>query len=336
MTGSPQLIEAHRTTLIFVNTRRMAERVTRQLSERLGAEHVAAHHGSLAKEQRLDAEQRLKHGKLKALVATASLELGIDIGEVDLVCQLGSPRSIATLPAAGRALRARGRRHAQGPAVPALARRAGRMRGAARQRRPRRARPARAFPSSRSTCWRSRSSPRWRRSEWSEDELFALIRRAWPYRALAREDFAAVVAMLAEGFSTRRGRRGALIHHDAVNHMLRGRRGARLTALTSGGTIPDNADYQVLLEPENHVIGTVNEDFAVESLAGDIFQLGNTALSHHARRARRGAGRGCAWHAADHSVLARRGARPQRRAVGRGVAAARGDGGAPAQRPERT
>ena len=137
------LIEAHRTTLIFVNTRRMAERVTRQLSDRLGAEHVAAHHGSLAKEQRLDAEQRLKHGKLKALVATASLELGIDIGEVDLVCQLGSPRSISSVPAAGRAIRARGRGHAQGPAVPALARRAGGMRGAARQRRPRRARPAR-------------------------------------------------------------------------------------------------------------------------------------------------------------------------------------------------
>src|SRR5205823_2741606 len=111
--------------------------------------------------------------------------------------------------------------------------------------------------------------------EWNEDELYALLRRASPYRTLPREDFAAVVGMLAEGFSTRRGRRGALIHYDGVNHVLRGRRGARLTALTSGGTIPDNADYQVLLEPENHFIGTVNEDFAVESLAGDIFQLGN-------------------------------------------------------------
>ena len=137
-----ELIEAHRTTLVFVNTRRMAERVTRQLSERLGADQVTAHHGSLAKEQRLDAEQRLKRGALKALVATASLELGIDIGEVDLVCQLGSPRSIATLPAARRPLRPCGRRHAQGPPLPAVARRAGRMRGAARQRPPRRARPA--------------------------------------------------------------------------------------------------------------------------------------------------------------------------------------------------
>ena len=122
--------------------------------------------------------------------------------------------------------------------------------------------------------------------EWSEDELFELVRRAWPYRALAREDFAAVVGMLAEGFTTRRGRRGALIHHDAVNRVLRGRRGARLTALTAGGTIPDNADYQVLLEPENQFIGTVNEDFAVESLAGDIFQLGNK--SYRIRRVERG------------------------------------------------
>ena len=129
--------------------------------------------------------------------------------------------------------------------------------------------------------------------------------------------------MLADGFTTRRGRRGALLHRDAVNGVLRGRRGARLTALTSGGTIPDTADYQVLLEPENHVVGTVNEDFAVESIAGDIFQLGNTQLPHPARRARRGAGRGRAWRAADHPVLAGRGAGAQRRAVGRGVAPAR-------------
>ncbi len=269
-----ELIEAHRTTLIFVNTRRMAERATRQLSDRIGAEHVAAHHGSLAKEQRLDAEQRLKHGKLKALVATASLELGIDIGEVDLVCQLGSPRSIASL------LQRVGR---SGHAVDGVPK-------------------GRLFPLSRDDLVECAalldSTTRGELDrlaileqpldvlaqqivaevaarEWNEDQLYALIRRAWPYRALAREDFAAVVAMLAEGFSTRRGRRGALIHYDGVNRVLRGRRGARLTALTSGGTIPDNADYQVLLEPENNVIGSVNEDFAVESMAGDIFQLGN-------------------------------------------------------------
>ncbi len=271
-----RLIEAHRTTLVFVNTRRMAERVARQLSERLGETAVTAHHGSMAKEHRLSAEQRLKHGELKVLVATASLELGIDIGDVDLVCQLGSPRSIASfLQRVGRS----------GHAVGGLPK-------------------GRLFPLSRDDlveCAALLDSVR--RGEldrltvleqpldvlaqqivaevaardWPEAKLFDLFRRAWPYRALAREDFLGVVQMLAEGFSTRRGRRGSLLHHDAVNHMLRGRRGARLTALTSGGTIPDTADYQVVLEPENHAIGSVNEDFAVESLAGDVFQLGNSA-----------------------------------------------------------
>ncbi|MFL5268638.1 MAG: DEAD/DEAH box helicase, partial [Stellaceae bacterium] len=280
-----ELIEAHRTTLIFVNTRRLAERVTRQLSERLGAEHVTAHHGSLAKEQRFDAEQRLKSGALKALVATASLELGIDIGDVDLVCQIGSPRSIATfLQRVGRS----------GHAV------TGTPKG-------------RLFPLSRDElveCAALLDSIRRGEldrlsvpeqpldvlaqqivaevaaQEWSEEDLYTLFRRAWPYRSLPREEFSAVLRMLAEGFTTRRGRRGALIHHDAVNRKLRGRRGSRLTALTSGGTIPDNADYQVLLEPENQIIGTVNEDFAVESMAGDIFQLGNTA--YRIRRVERG------------------------------------------------
>ena len=270
-----ELVEAHRTTLIFVNTRRLAERVTRQLSDRVGADRVTAHHGSLAKEQRLDAEQRLKAGRLKALVATASLELGIDIGEVDLVCQLGSPRAIATfLQRVGRS----------GHAVDGTPK-------------------GRLFPLSRDElveCAALLDSvgrgeldrltvpeqpldvlaqqivAEVAAQEWDESRLYALICGAWPYRALPREDFAAVVRMLAEGFGTRRGRRGALIHHDAVNRKLRGRRGARLTALTSGGTIPDNADYQVLLEPENQIIGTVNEDFAVESMAGDVFQLGNT------------------------------------------------------------
>src|SRR5947209_12079056 len=279
------LIAEHRTTLIFVNTRRLAERATRKLSELLGEANVAAHHGSLAKEQRLDAEQRLKNGGLKALVATASLELGIDIGDVDLVCQLGSPRSIASL------LQRVGRSgHAVG----------GTPKG-------------RLFPLSRDElveCTALIDSVR--RSEldrlaipdrpldvlaqqivaevaareWSDDELFALVRRAAPYRDLSEQDFSAVIDMLADGFSTRRGRRGALIHHDAVNRVLRGRRGARLTALTAGGTIPDNADYKVLLEPENHFIGTVNEDFAVESLAGDVFQLGNR--SYKIQRVERG------------------------------------------------
>jgi ATP-dependent helicase Lhr and Lhr-like helicase len=268
------LINAHRTTLVFVNTRRMAERVAHELSERMTDGAIAAHHGSMAKEHRLSAEQRLKHGQLKALVATASLELGIDIGNADLVCQLGSPRSIAGfLQRVGRS----------GHAVGGIPK-------------------GRLFPLSRDDlvdCTALIDSVR--RGEldrlaipekpldvlaqqivaevaardWEEAELYRRLRRAWPFRNVARADFDAVVRMLAEGFTTRRGRKGALVHRDGVHHVLKARHGARTTALTSGGTIPDTADYRVLLEPENNVIGTVNEDFAVESMAGDIFQLGN-------------------------------------------------------------
>ena len=285
-----QLIEAHRTTLIFVNTRRMAERATRQLSTRLGeaqpgADRITAHHGSLAKEQRLDAEQRLKQGKLQALVATASLELGIDIGEVDLVCQLGSPRSIAALlqrvGRSGHAVNGTPKGRLFPLSRDELVECAALLDSIGRGELDRLAIPEQPLDVLAQQIVAETAA-----QEWGEDELYALVRRSWPYRALAREDFAAVVAMLAEGFTTRRGRRGALIHHDAVNRVIRGRRGARLTALTSGGTIPDNADYQVLLEPENHVIGTVNEDFAVESLAGDVFQLGNNG--YRIRRVERG------------------------------------------------
>jgi ATP-dependent helicase Lhr and Lhr-like helicase len=279
------LVAEHRTTLIFVNTRRMAERTTRKLSDLLGEEHVAAHHGSLAKEQRLDAEQRLKHGQLKALVATASLELGIDIGDVDLVCQLGSPRSITSfLQRVGRS----------GHAVEGTPK--GRLFPLSRDElvecaalldSVRRGELDRlAIPEQPLDVLAQQIVAEVAAREYAEDDLYALMCRAWPYRNLAREDFAAIVEMLADGFSTRRGRRGALIHHDGVNRLLRGRRGARLTALTSGGTIPDNADYQVLLEPENYFVGTVNEDFAVESLAGDIFQLGNK--SYRIQRVERG------------------------------------------------
>lgn len=271
-----QLVEQHRTTLVFVNTRRMAERVARHLSERLGHDVVAAHHGSLAKEQRLDAEQRLKRGALNVLVATASLELGIDIGDVDLVCQLSSPRSIAAfLQRAGRS----------GHAVNGTPK-------------------ARLFPSSRDDlvecaalldCVRrgeldtlvqppqpldvlaQQMVAEVACAEWNEDALFELVRRAYPYRSLTRESFNATVRMLADGFTTRRGARAAYVHRDAVHHALRARRGARLTAVTSGGTIPDTADYLVVLEPQATIVGTVNEDFAVESMAGDIFQLGNTS-----------------------------------------------------------
>jgi ATP-dependent Lhr-like helicase len=271
-----RLIEAHRTTLVFVNTRRMAERVARQLSERLGEAAVTAHHGSMAKEQRLSAEQRLKRGELKALVATASLELGIDIGDVDLVCQLGSPRSIASfLQRVGRSGHAVGGLP-KGRLFPLsrddLVECAALLDSVGRGELDRLTIPDRPLDVLAQQIVAEVAA-----QDWPEAELFDVFRRAWPFRMLTRDDFTAVVHMLAEGFSTRRGRRGALIHHDTVNHMLRGRRGARLTALTSGGTIPDTADYQVVLEPENHAIGSVNEDFAVESLAGDVFQLGNSA-----------------------------------------------------------
>ena len=271
-----ELVREHRTTLVFVNTRRLAERVARHLSERLGEEHVAAHHGSLAKERRLDAEQRLKRGELKVLVATASLELGIDIGDVDLVCQLGSPRSInAFLQRVGRSGHAvggtpKGRLFplSRDDLVECAALLDAIRRGELDTLR---------VPENALDVLAQQITAEVAAREWAEDELFELVRRAYPYRNLTRPEFDEIVRMLAEGFSTRRGRQGALIHHDAVNHVLRGRRGARLTALTSGGTIPDTADYQVVLEPEGHMIGTVNEDFAVESMAGDIFQLGNTS-----------------------------------------------------------
>ena len=268
------LIGEHRTTLIFVNTRRMAERAARHLSERLGKQHVTAHHGSMAKEHRFDAEQRLKRGDLRALVATASLELGIDIGDVDLVCQIGSPRAIATfLQRVGRS----------GHAVDGTPK-------------------GRLFPQSRDELVESAALlDAVRRGELDtlhierapldvlaqqivaevacrecrEDDLFDLVRRAYPFAEITREQFTAVVRMLADGFTTRRGPRGAYLHRDAVNGILRASRGARLTAITSGGAIPDTADYDVVLEPQATMVGSVNEDFAVESIAGDIFQLGN-------------------------------------------------------------
>ena len=271
-----ELIEAHRTTLVFVNTRRLSERVTRHLSERLGEDRLAAHHGSLSKEHRLDAERRLQGGELKALVATASLELGIDIGEVDLVCQLGSPRSIASfLQRVGRSGHAvdgtpKGRLFplSRDDLVECAALVDSANRGELDRL---------VIPEQPLDVLAQQIVAEVAARDWNEQDLYALLRRAWPYRALQREQFGEVVRMLAEGFASRRGRRGAALHYDAVNGVLRGRRGARLTALTSGGTIPDNADFQVLLEPENQVIGTVNEDFAVESLAGDVFQLGNAS-----------------------------------------------------------
>ena len=271
-----ELIQEHRTTLVFVNTRRMAERVTHHLSELLGADAVTSHHGSLSAKLRLDAEDRLKRGELKALVATASLELGIDIGSVDLVCQLATTRSIATLlQRVGRAEHRHGGLP-KGRIFPLsrdeLVECAALLRSVRRGELDRLLIPEKPLDVLAQQIVATSST-----DDWDENELFDLVRAAWPYRSLSREEFDSVLTMLAEGFSTKRGRRSALIHHDAVNHRIRGRRGARLTALTSGGAIPDNADYRVVLEPSETFVGTVNEDFAVESLAGDIFQLGNAS-----------------------------------------------------------
>ena len=271
-----ELIEEHRTTLVFVNTRRMAERVTANLCELLGADKVTSHHGSLSAKLRLDAENRLKRGELKALVATASLELGIDIGSVDLVCQLGTTRSIATL------LQRVGRAEHHRTGLPKgrlfpltrdeLVECVAALRSVRRGELDRLEIPEKPLDILAQQIVACASA-----EDWPEDKLFTLMRSAYPYRQLAHEEFDEVVRMVSQGFSTKRGYRSSLIHHDAVNHRIRGRRGSRLLALTSGGAIPDNTDYRVVLEPSQTFIGTVNEDFAVESMAGDIFQLGNAS-----------------------------------------------------------
>ena len=279
------LVQTHRTTLIFVNTRRHVERASKHLAELIGKEHVGSHHGSLSKEHRHDAEQRLKSGSLKVLVATASLELGIDIGDVDLVCQISSPKSIAVfLQRVGRSGHSIGK-------IP----------------------KGRLFPTTRDELVESVALLKAVNDgdletleissgsidaltqqivaevsvkEWNIDELYQSLKKAYPYRELTLESFHEILKMLSEGFATRRGRRGAYVHLDAVNRMVRTRKGARITAATNAGVIPDQFDYDVILEPEEIRIGTVNEDFAFESLVGDIFQLGN--MSYRIRRVEKG------------------------------------------------
>ena len=270
-----ELINQHRSTLVFVNTRRLAERVSHRLREVLGEGAVAGHHGSLSRQRRLNAERRLKNGQLKAIVATASLEMGIDIGYIDLVCQVGSPRSIATfLQRVGRS------GHSLG-LVP----------------------KGRLFPLTRDELLESmaliRAVHRGKLDqieiphapldilaqqivatvaceEWNEAELLAMVRRAWPYRDLSEQDFDAIVTLLSEGM-TKNNRRGAYLHRDRINHQLRARRNARLTAITSGGAIPEAAEYRVIAQPDDTYVGRVDEDFAIESIAGDVFLLGNTS-----------------------------------------------------------
>ena len=270
-----ELVQEHTTTLVFMNTRRLVERVAHQLELRLGAEAVVAHHGSMSRETRHAAEERLKSGEAKVCVATASLELGIDVGAVDLVCQVGSPRSIGLL------LQRVGRSGHSLGAMP----------------------KGRLFPLTRDELLEciallrgirggnldTLAIPPWpldvlsqqivaacAGEDWEEDALYDFCRRAYPYRDLPREKFDQVITMLSEGVAPREGRSTAYLHRDGVNRVLKARRNARLAAITSGGAIPDNADYDVIAEPEGTFVGTVHEDFAIESVAGDIFLLGNT------------------------------------------------------------
>jgi ATP-dependent helicase Lhr and Lhr-like helicase len=270
------LVEQHRSTLVFVNTRRMAERVAHHLGERIGEENVAAHHGSLSRKLRLTAEKKLKEGQVRVLVATASLELGIDVGTVDLVVQINSPRAIAvTLQRVGRSGHWRG-------AVPK-----GRLFATTRDDLLECAALVRAIrqgdldrlviPESPLDVLAQQIVAACSAEEWSEDEMFALARRSYPYRNLTRTTFDSILEMVSEGIAARRGRYGAYIHRDRVNGKLRARRGARLAAITSGGAIPDNSLYAVVAEPDGLVVGTVDEDFAVESNRGDIMLLGNTS-----------------------------------------------------------
>ncbi|MBN1568801.1 MAG: DEAD/DEAH box helicase [Acidobacteria bacterium] len=270
------LIREQRTTLVFVNTRRLVERIAHRLSLMIGEENIVAHHGSLSQKTRLQAEERLKSGSVQVCVATASLELGIDIGAVDLVCQLGSPRSIGVL------LQRVGRSgHWLG----------GFPRG-------------RVFPLTRDELIECAaliyairrgvldtiSIPPWpldilaqqivamcAAEDWKAEDLFRILCGAYAYRALPRASFDGVVKMLSEGFATQLGRRSAYLHYDSIHGILRGRRGARLAALTSGGAIPDNANYDVVAEPDGTYVGSVYEDFAAESMAGEVFLLGNTS-----------------------------------------------------------
>jgi ATP-dependent helicase Lhr and Lhr-like helicase len=268
-----ELILAHRTTLVFVNTRRLSERVTHALAERLGENMVLPHHGSLSRALRLNAEARLKSGELRAVVATASLELGIDIGSVDLVCQIGSPRSIAVaLQRVGRSghwVGAKPQGHFFATTRDELIECAALVRSIRAGQLDRL-----EIPHAPLDILAQQIVAETAARDWQEDDLYALVRGTYSYRDLDRKHFDAIIEMLSDGITTQRGRSGAYLHRDQVNGRVKGRRGARLAAVTSGGAIPDTANYSVVAEPDGKMVGTVDEDFAVESLAGDVFLLG--------------------------------------------------------------
>jgi ATP-dependent helicase Lhr and Lhr-like helicase len=317
-----ELIEQHRSTLVFVNTRRLSERISHHLAEKLGPDNVAAHHGSLSRKLRLAAEKKLKDGEVKVLVATASLELGIDVGTVDLVVQIGSPRAIAVaLQRVGRSGHWRGavpkgrffvttRDELQECAALVRAIRLGDLdrimipdspldilaqqivaicaagssgrtltsdSGDGKNPAALNTEESLFSGSDRRTVMSAPHEAAPHDLGWDEDDLFDLVRRAYPYRNLSRETYEAVLEMLAEGIASHRGRYGAYLHRDRINRKLRARRGARLASITSGGAIPETALFTVVAEPEGIVVGTLDEDFAVESNAGDIMLLGNTS-----------------------------------------------------------
>lgn len=271
-----ELIKEHRSTLVFVNTRRLAERVTHRLTELLGEDVVSSHHGSLATKRRLDTERRLKSGQLKAVVATASLELGIDVGYIDLVVQIGSPRSIAAfLQRIGRS------GHALG-LVPK-----GRIVALSRDELLESMALIRAVKCGTLDASRMPEAPldilaqqivaELVGREWNADELYAQFRRAYPYRALPREDFERTLEFLSEGITHHQGRSRALVHYDRVGKRLKSRKAARIVATCNGGAIPEIGSFRVVTEGDGIVVGSLDEDFAVESSSGDIFLLGNTS-----------------------------------------------------------
>ena len=272
-----ELSRDHDTTLVFANTRRLVERVAHELEDRLGPDAVAAHHGSMSRELRLQAEKRLKRGEVRCAVATASLELGIDIGSVDLVVQIGSPRSISTfLQRVGRS------GHTLGETPK------GRLFALTRDQLVECAALVRALGRGRLDAVELRDAPLdilaqqivaevAGRGEVDEDELYRLLTASASYASLPRDSFDQVVTILAEGIATSRGRSGAHLHRDRVAGVLKPRRGARLAAITCGGAIPDNADFTVVALPDEVPVGMLDEDFAVESMAGDVFLLGNTS-----------------------------------------------------------
>ncbi len=270
------LAASHRTMLVFTNTRRLAERMAHDLGERMGHELVAAHHGSMARELRLAAEERLKAGTLKIMVATASLELGIDIGSIDLVVQVGSPRSIAVM--LQRLGRSGHNKHSVSKGIlyamnrDELVECTALLRAIVEQNL-----DAVRLPDKPLDVLAQQLVAEIAAKDWHEDELFALVTRALAYVSLTRAEFDQVVHLVAEGVSTSRGRSRVHLHHDRVNGWLRARRGARLMALQNGGAIPDLFSYAVIAEPEEKQVGSVDEDFAIDSSTGDVFVLGNTS-----------------------------------------------------------